>query len=291
MASVRKAEIKVNPVQASGLFAATMKGVSAFTLKPQHLRVLFIDILKLKPLGYTESGSPQIDKDFLAEYKERIPEAGLVAQISEASKLLNTYCKTWLNKHILGNIDSASDHFLRSAFSFSGVVTGRLSSWDPNQTNLPSRGKLAKVIKRMFVAPPPGSIAVDDVSEKAVVGCVLPRYDASAHEIRIWANTARDAKMAELFRMGYELRQQLIKTPTQEIRDDLKKRGDLHIYGFHMMNGRWIDKASPERDAQKSVVFGAVYGKSARTLGKDLLTTKLKSVKARIKEIQKELLT
>lgn len=269
MDSVVAAEKIVNPVKATGLFGKAMTGVSVFSLKPQHLKVLFIDVLGLKALTTTATGKPSIDKNFLAEYKEKVVEASLVAQVVEASKLLNTYCKTWVNDYILGNMDAAVDNFLRSAFSFTGVVSGRLSSWAPNQTNLPSRGKLAKVIKRMFVAPPPSLITAvsaedapsgDDASSEGtknmIVGALLPRHDASAHEIRIWGNIAHDKNIAKLFRMGYELRQQLLKTPTQAVRDDIKQRGDMHIYGYHMMNNKWIDKSSPERDAQKSVVFG-----------------------------------
>ncbi len=41
-----------------------------------------------------------------------------------------------------------------------------------------------------------------------------------------------------------------------EVLEDLKKRGDVHIQNVHRFFGKWVEKSDPLRDAVKAVVFG-----------------------------------
>jgi DNA polymerase-1 len=138
------------------------------------------------------------------------------------------------------------------------VVTGRLASFDPNLQQVPSRGELVKIIKRMFVAKK---------------GYLSIRFDYSAHEVRLWSIIAVDTVLAEAFKVGMELRKEWIQNPTPEIMEALKKKGDLHIQNVHRFFGIWIEKNNPLRDAVKSVIFGILYGKSVKTLAKNINDT------------------
>ncbi len=270
--SVRKAAAKISStsgVKATSLFGASLNA-TVFEIKPAHLSVLFFDILKLQPISFTETGKPSVDKDFLAAYKDTVPEAGVLSEYSEARKLLSTYVGSWYES-VTSNLDGALDNCLRPSFGFFDVVTGRLSSFDPNLQNVPARGKLAKLIKRMFTAPK---------------GHLLPRWDFSAHEVRMWGNVAKDKAVAEGFNVGYRLRKQLVLTPTDEVRSDLKKRGDVHIANVKRFFNKWIEKSDPLRDAIKAVIFGVIYGKSAKTLGVDLQNQKLKELAGKIKAVK-----
>ncbi len=60
-----------------------------------------------------------------------------------------------------------------------------------------------------------------------------------------------------------------------KIKLDLKKKGDLHLLNIHRFFGRWVEKSDPLRDSIKMVVFGTIYGKSARSLAKDIQTNVL----------------
>jgi len=68
------------------------------------------------------------------------------------------------------------------------------SARDPNMMNIPARGDLSKMIKRLFVA--------DE-------GCMYVKNDYSAHEVRDWANEAHDKKLASSFYVGLKYRQEL----------------------------------------------------------------------------------
>ena len=243
--------------------------VSAFQIKPVHLSVLFFDVLQLKPTSFTPKGTPSVDKDFLAAYKDNCEEAEILIEYSEARKLLSTYVGSW-QKAIVTSKDGQLDGCLRPSFGFFEVVTGRLSSRDPNLQNVPNRGKLAKLIKRMFISPR---------------GTLSPRWDFSAHEIRMWGNVSYDKAIAESFNVGFRLRQMLIQNPTDEVKARIKKEGDAHIANVFRFFGRWVEKSDPLRDAVKAVVFGVVYGKSPRTLGIDLQKNRITELKKKLKAL------
>lgn len=146
-----------------------------------------------------------------------------------------------------------------------------------NLQQIPSRGKLAKIIKRMFVADK---------------GYMLLRYDYSAHEVRIWSIASGDMVLAESFRAGQKLRQQFIAAKTEEeraaIKKELKQKGDLHIQNVFRFFGKWVDKDDPLRDAIKAIIFGVLYGKSAETLGVDTKQSDLNKWKGEISKLYDE---
>lgn len=270
MQTVKDAEKIIDPQSGKSLFSLS-KGVSVFKIKPLHLAVLFFDVMGLRPLRRTATGKPSADKEFLDANRDKYTEAEVLAEYSEGNKLLSTYVGSWA-KSIESDLDGALDGCLRPSFGFWQVVTGRLSSFDPNLQNVPSRGKLAKLIKRMFIAP---------------AGYLLPRWDFSAHEVRMWGNLSFDKNVCASFLAGLALRRQLIKNPTDEIRTRLKKEGDFHILNVFRFFRKWIEKSDQLRDAIKQIVFGVIYGKSARTLGIDLQNKKVGDLKKAIAALSK----
>jgi DNA polymerase I-like protein with 3'-5' exonuclease and polymerase domains len=226
--------------------------------KDDAKRLLFIDLMGLKTPKLTKKTQlPSLDKFFIAKYEKEIPEVALFGRFQRASKLLSTYVRGWYKK-IRSGADSSIDSKLRASYDFFRVVTGRLASFDPNLQQVPSRGELVKIIKRMFVAKK---------------GYLSIRFDYSAHEVRLWSIIAVDTVLAEAFKVGMELRKEWIQNPTPEIMEALKKKGDLHIQNVHRFFGIWIEKNNPLRDAVKSVIFGILYGKSVKTLAKNINDT------------------
>jgi intein/homing endonuclease len=116
-----------------------------------HKAKLFFDILGLQALSQTKTGADAIDKAFVAHYKDKNKIIGLYGEYQALSKLMSTYVRGWF-KRLSTNLDAAKDHHLRPDYSVWGVVTGRLASMGPNLQQIPSRGKLAKIIKRMFIS-------------------------------------------------------------------------------------------------------------------------------------------
>lgn len=239
--------------------------VFSFT-KSLHKAKLFLEVCGLKAISKTASGADAIDKPFIEHYKDRNYLVAKFGEFQASAKLLSTYVKGWY-KQLTKEIDGVTDDHLRADYKFFDVDTGRLASGNPNLQNVPSRGKLSKIIKEMFIT---------------MDGYLLVRFDYSAHEVRGWSIAAGDTVLAAAFKAGQKLRQQYIKTPTDEIRKELKTKGDIHIQNCFRFFGRWVEKTDPLRDAIKAVVFGVLYGKSASTLGNDTKRTDLDAVKAKI---------
>ena len=81
-------------------------------------------------------------------------------------------------------------HYLFGNFNLGGTVSGRLSSNGPNLQNLPATGsKYAKVIKKMFKAPP---------------GWLFIGLDYASLEDRISALTTKDPNKLKVYTDGYD---------------------------------------------------------------------------------------
>jgi DNA polymerase I-like protein with 3'-5' exonuclease and polymerase domains len=186
------------------LFGSSSQWIFSLT-KPAHKAKLFFEVIGLKAVNKTATGQDAVDKDFVDHYKDRDFVVALFGEFQAASKLLSTYVKGWY-KQLTSEVDGATDGHLRADYKFFNVDTGRLASANPNLQNIPARGKLSKIIKEMFVAPD---------------GCLLIRFDYSAHEVRGWSIVSGDKALASAFKAGQALRQQLIKNPSHFIKGDL----------------------------------------------------------------------
>jgi len=123
-----------------------------------HLRTVFFDILKLKPVKRTDTGMYSTDAEVLGQLDHPIAEA--VLDLRKKVKLSQTYLK-----NIREGLDS--DLRLRSSFNITGTTSGRLSSSGVlNYQNLP-RDKDAG-IKKVFKARPGYKIVQCDLSTAEV---------------------------------------------------------------------------------------------------------------------------
>jgi DNA polymerase I-like protein with 3'-5' exonuclease and polymerase domains len=239
--------------------------------KKEHQMKLFLEVMGLKPIGFTKTKQPSIDAVFVKTYETDHREVSLFGTYTKLNKLLGTYVKGWYNK-IVQSVDSLSDHCLRPRFGFFTVVTGRLNSFGPSLQQTPNRGPAAKVIKRMFAAP---------------VGCLNFKYDYNAAEVRMAAVLSQDDVMADSFKVGMELRKQWIVTPTEEIKAELKKKGDVHINSVYRFFKIWVDKSHPLREGIKAVIFGCIYGLSVKSLAKKLSTEQIRLAEDEIRKLTK----
>lgn len=122
----------------------------------------------------------------------------------------------------------------------------------PNLQQIPSRGKLSKYIKRIFIAAP---------------GTIFIKADFSAHEVRGWALISGDKDVSRAFQNGLDLYDNYIKNPTKENKERFKKEGDIHRINSSYFFGLKIEKVTDEiRQAVKGVTFGLIYGRSANSL-------------------------
>lgn len=240
--------------------------------KGAHKSELFLNVLGLQAVNMTKTGQPAIDKALIERYRNEVQLVSDYADRQELDKLHGTYIKGWL-KRLRTSYDGVRDYHLRPDYSYVGVATGRLASYDPSLQVIPTRGKSAKLVKRAFVTRK---------------GKLLVRFDYSAHEVRMWSIISGDMILAEAFRIGQKLRQIWINKPTDEIKGRIKLEGDLHIANVKRFFGKIIDKSDPLRDAVKAVIFGVIYGKQAFSLGEDTKRPEIAAIYKRIAELKKE---
>lgn len=226
----------------SGLFGAPVTVLSMD--KREHVEELFLKQLGLEPVAFTGTGKPSIGKAFMAAYREQVPEVAFYETYVKGKKLVSAFVKGWLKK-VKADLDSITEYALRPGFGFFTIVTGRLNSFGPSLQQVPSRGPLAKYIKRMFIAP---------------YGYLGVKADYSSHEVRVWSIIAREMALAAAYIIGLNLRRELIACTdpkrTAELLAELKKKGDLHIANVFRFFGKWVDKSDPLREGVKAVVFG-----------------------------------
>ena len=120
-----------------------------------QLSILFFDILGFKPIRTTKKGNAAVDKKTIKALSvqtkdpEIIEMFDLLNTISDASKMQGTFIKA-LKEH---SFERDGHHYLHGSYNMAKVVSGRLSSSDPNLQNLPSGSTLSKLFKSIFIAP------------------------------------------------------------------------------------------------------------------------------------------
>jgi DNA polymerase I-like protein with 3'-5' exonuclease and polymerase domains len=98
----------------------------------------------------TGQGAPSIEKEWLAALEH--PIGDVLLDLREHEKMRSTFLKSYiLNKNIGGKI-FPQFHPLKGESN--GTMVGRFASSDPNLQNIPSRTKLGKKVRRVFVHDP-----------------------------------------------------------------------------------------------------------------------------------------
>ena len=143
-------------------------------------------------------------------------------------KLLNTYAEA------LPRMVSRKTGRVHTSYNQTVVVTGRLSSSNPNLQNIPVREESGKMIRRAFVASP---------------GRTLVAADYSQVELRIMAHFSQDEHLLNAFRHG----------------EDIHRATAAKIYGVEA-----ADVTTDMRRKAKTANFGIIYGISAFGLAERL---------------------
>jgi DNA polymerase I-like protein with 3'-5' exonuclease and polymerase domains len=269
--------------------------------KQDHMQKLFFDVLQLRPLKVGKNGLPSTDKAFINEYSNSVKEVGLYGELRQTKAISNNFIKGF-NKYLMEK-DDCKDSRIRSRYGFLSIVSLRSSSFDPNLQNVPSRGKLAKYIKREFIAP---------------LGRILIKVDYNANEIRGWGNVSGDKNIATAFQPGIELRRELRllfnKDPElqaaviQKMQDckwseiteaaekqeiikksnlgtvlqlifDIESKGDIHKVNYQNFFGVPAYKVTKlQRQSVKEVAFGTLYGKGPTSTARVIFAKELKSL-------------
>ncbi|QQR93429.1 hypothetical protein IPJ91_03190 [bacterium] len=143
------------------------------------------------------------------------------------SKLHSTY--------IIGLKNSMQiDKKIHTTYNQAQVVTGRLSSNNPNMQNIPKGNELADQIKASFVA---------DMSNPE---SYLVSFDYSQQEIRLLAYLANEESLIKAFQQGLDIH----KVTASKL--------------FHV---EYESVSKEQRNTAKTINFGIIYGIGSRALG------------------------
>lgn len=156
-----------------------------------QLQTLLFDMMKLPILDLTDTKQPATGEKVLEKLvhhavnpvdKEML-EA--LVSISQVSTILSTFIPAFekgIQKAAEGII------WLHGSFNIGGTVSGRLSSSEPNLTNIPAKSIFAKLIKECFVSPP---------------GWIMVGADFNSLEDMISALTTKDKNKIKVYTDGY----------------------------------------------------------------------------------------
>ena len=164
------------------------------TLNPNsgnQLQVLLYELMGLPVLDKTDTGQPATGAATLEklvnhttnqEYKEIIQA---LINYGKVSKILSTFIPAFERSLYKGN----GTHWLHGNFNLGGTVSGRLSSSDPNLTNLPAGSTYGELIKECFMGPE---------------GYLFCGADFASLEAMIDALTTKDTNKLKVFTDGYD---------------------------------------------------------------------------------------
>ncbi|WYW02339.1 DNA polymerase [Pseudomonas phage vB_PpuM-Voja-6] len=235
--------------------------------KQEHLEILFFDVLKLAPVNVKkETDKRSLDDDFKKAYKA-VPEVACWAQMGKMQRLLDTFIRAIYN-HMNNDPDYSVHNRLHPGYGFKEVVTGRSNSSKPSLQQIPVHSAEAKYVKRQFVAP---------------MWTLFDDADYSSHEVRCAGITAFDEASCSGFRKIHNIVLDHRLYPSKDNKIVLLTAGDSHKQNYSRFTGldikEWITfdlteegkkKAKALRQIAKTIVFGAIYGKSAPSLAAEL---------------------
>lgn len=196
---------------------------------PKQVGEVLFEKLKIDPKAKkTKTGQYATNEETLQKLAHYHPIVAEIVNHRGLSKLLGTYAEA------LPRLVNATTGRIHTSYNQTVVITGRLSSSNPNLQNIPIRDANGREIRKTFVASQ---------------GNKLLSADYSQVELRLMAHFSKDEHLIEAFCQG----------------QDIHAATAARIYGVE------IDEVTSEmRRAAKTANFGIIYGISAFGLAERL---------------------
>jgi DNA polymerase-1 len=151
----------------------------------------------------------------LESLRDAHPIIALILEHRELSKLKGTYVDA-LPALVLPRTGR-----VHTDYNQTGVVTGRVSSSNPNLQNIPIRTDLGRQVRRAFIAPR---------------GSKLISADYSQVELRILAHIARDPGLLDAFARDEDIHAataaRLFKVPLEQVTSRMRQLGKTINFGI-----------------------------------------------------------
>jgi DNA polymerase I len=197
---------------------------------PRQVGEVLFDILKINDnASKTKSGQYTTNEEVLQKLKDKHPIIPLILEHRGLKKLLSTYVYA-LPEQVVKETGR-----LHTSYNQAAVVTGRLSSTNPNLQNIPIRDEDGREIRKAFTA-------ADDQH-------IFLSADYSQVELRLMAHLSEDEHLVEAFNRG----------------EDIHAATAARIFKVEL-----ADVTSDMRRKAKTANFGIIYGISAFGLSERL---------------------
>ena len=195
---------------------------------PKQLQTILFTEQGLPILEKTPKGQASTSEAVLQALAIQFPLAKLILKHRSLSKLKSTY-----TDKLPLQINPKTGR-IHTSYHQAAVVTGRLSSSDPNLQNIPARTKEGLKIRQAFIAPACYQILAADYSQI---------------ELRIMAHLSQDKGLLDAFAQGLDIHRataaEVLNIPLQQVNRE-------------------------QRRSAKAVNFGLIYGMSAFGLARQL---------------------
>jgi DNA polymerase-1 len=172
----------------------------------QQLAYLLHKHLDLPVLGYTDTGQPSTKSKTLKALSKRIKNSKKwkgkgyitliehIIELHDVTKILTTFIPAFKNN----SISKEGWEYLHGSFNLGTVISGRLSSSDPNLTNIPSTGtQYAKPVKECFQTPP-------HITDDNPYGWLMVGADFRSLEDMVSALQTKDPNKLKIYTDGYD---------------------------------------------------------------------------------------
>ncbi|MFO7747471.1 MAG: DNA polymerase I [Orrella sp.] len=200
---------------------------------PKQLGEILFNQMQLPVVRKTASGAPSTDEEVLSKLALDYPLPKVLLEYRGLAKLKSTYTDK-LPKMVNAKTGRVHTHYAQAA-----VITGRLSSSEPNLQNIPIRTEEGRRVRRAFVPRH---------SDGQIVSA-----DYSQIELRVMAHVSGDEGLRQAFAKG----------------EDIHKATAAEVFGVKVE-----EVSSDQRRTAKTINFGLIYGMGAHGLATNLGITR-----------------
>ncbi|MBS2212537.1 DNA polymerase I [Carboxylicivirga mesophila] len=194
-----------------------LAGMSFNIASPKQVGEVLFEHLKIdEKAKKTKSGQYSTNEETLQKLKERHEIIPAILEYRGLVKLLNTYVEA------LPKLINEKTGKIHTSYSQATVVTGRLSSNNPNLQNIPIRDENGKEIRKAFTA--------SDTEH------VFLSADYSQVELRLMAHFSGDEHLIDAFNRGEDIHAataaKIFKVPLEEVTADMRRKAKTANFGI-----------------------------------------------------------
>ncbi len=188
------------------------------------------------------SGRYSTAAEVLDSLKGKHPVIDDLLEHRQLSKIKSTYVDA------LPTMVNAETGRLHTSWNQTGVVTGRISSSEPNLQNIPIRTELGRRVRQAFTAPP---------------GHVLLGADYSQVELRILAHLSGDENLLAAFARGEDVHARtaasILELPLDQVTPDMRRLAKTINFGLIYGMSNWGLAVRTELSQQEATDFIGRY--------------------------------